>query len=233
MSRGVLHTFYCSKEWKTFRDVIIQERGKNGIKCQECGRYILKGKEIHIHHSPVELTEYNYTDADIALNPDNVMLVCKECHDKLHGRFCTGSKKKKNGVYLVYGPPMAGKSTYVRQHMKYGDMVIDIDAIASAISYMDMHDKPDNLRYNVFAIKNELINQIKTRYGSFKSAWIIGGYPNCADRDRIVSETGAEVIFVEATREECMTRLDACGGYRSVHKKEWSSYIDKWFEMHT
>ena len=38
-----------------------------------------------------------------------------------------------------------------------------VDAIAMAISYMDMHDKPDNLKYNVFAIRNELIKQIKTR----------------------------------------------------------------------
>jgi hypothetical protein len=35
--------------------------------------------------------------------------------------------------YVVYGPPAAGKTTWVAERAKDGDLVIDIDALADAI----------------------------------------------------------------------------------------------------
>ena len=32
------------------------------------------------------------------------------------------------------------------------------------------------LRYNVFCYKESIIDNIRTRYGGFRTAWIIGGY---------------------------------------------------------
>lgn len=230
MSEGVLHKFYCSKEWRNFREAIIQERSKEGIKCEICKRYIFKSEEIHIHHTPIELTEQNYKDKTISLNPDNVKLTCKACHDKEHNRFCGGHKKKENGIYIVCGPPMAGKTTYVKQNMAAGDIVLDMDKLYAAVSFLDMYDKPDNLKYNVFAIKNLIVNQIKTRYGNFKNAWIIGGYANRVERERIAYDLGAEIILIDATKEECMKRLECCGDYRQSHRGEWAGYVEKWFE---
>ncbi|WP_165683056.1 AAA family ATPase, partial [Mycobacteroides abscessus] len=45
-------------------------------------------------------------------------------------------------LYLVTGPPAAGKSTWVRQHAKHGDITIDYDAIASVLTPAggDPHD---------------------------------------------------------------------------------------------
>lgn len=229
MSEGVLHKFYCSKNWKDFRNVIIQERSKEGIKCEICGRFIFSSEEIHIHHTPIELTEHNYLDKMISLNPENVKLTCKSCHDKEHNRFC-GYKKKANSVYVVCGPPMSGKTTYVEQNMSPGDLVIDMDKLYAAVSLREMYNKPDNLKYNVFAIKNLLINQIKTRYGNFKSAWIIGTYANSVERERLANDLGAEIIILDVCKEECIVRLDNCKDYRAIHKAEWISYIENYFE---
>lgn len=43
-------------------------------------------------------------------------------------------------LYLVTGPPAAGKTTWVRQRAKHGDITIDYDAIASTLT-PQAHDR--------------------------------------------------------------------------------------------
>lgn len=233
MSTGALHTFYCSKDWVSFRQRVINDRGRNGIICEECGRYILVDREIHIHHTPIELTEKNYTDKSISLNPANVKMVCQSCHNRVHGRF--GGTRKQNGrrVYLVYGAPMSGKTTLVRMSMEAGDIVVDMDMLYEAVSGRACYDKPGCLKYNVFGIRDKLLEQIRTRYGNWRNAWVIGGYPNVAQRQQLVRDLGAEEIFVDIPKEVCVQRLEACKDYRGKCRGEWRSYIDKWFETYT
>lgn len=227
MSKGILHSFYNSKEWLAFRYDIIDKRG---TICQDCNKKIFESRDIQIHHTPIELTEDNFKDVNISLNPDNVRLICSRCHNKAHGRFVGGIKKKPRGIYLVCGAPLSGKTSYVIENMTQGDMVVDIDRLYEAVSLQDRYDKPDNLKYNIFAIKNTLIDNIKTRYGNFKSAWVVGGYPNKVERERLATELGAQVILIECSKEECIKRLENSNDYRQRNKTEWIRYIDDYFE---
>lgn len=231
MSTGVLKRFYNSDEWKIFRQQIILSRRKNGkVVCENCGKNIVISKHIQVHHLE-ELTEDNYKDVNISLNPDNVKVWCHICHNKHHKRFCGGGhKRKEKAVYIIYGPPMSGKSSYVIEHMEPGDIVVDIDKLYAAVSFMDEYDKPDNLKYNVFSIRNHIIDNIRTRYGGFRTAWIVGGYANKFERERLANELGAKLILINATKKECIDRLDTCNDYRQEHKEEWISYINKWFD---
>lgn len=231
MSTGVLHKFYCSKAWLSFRQMIIQDRSKEGVKCEICGRLILRQDEIHIHHTPIELTEQNYIDRQISLNPDNVKMVCKECHDKEHNRFCKGAKRNKEySRHIVCGPPCSGKTTYVKRHMSTGDIVVDMDTLFKSMSGLELYNKPDNLKFNVLAVKNQIIGQIEKHYGNFKGAWIIGAYPNIVEREQLAERLGAEVVLMQTSKEECIARLAKCKDYRVEHRKEWETYIEKWFE---
>lgn len=38
-------------------------------------------------------------------------------------------------VHIVYGPPLAGKSTFVRENMGPDDLVFDMDAVQNALCY--------------------------------------------------------------------------------------------------
>ncbi len=228
MAQEFSKKFYKSKEWLDLREQIILERGAT---CTMCGEVIVESKFIQLHHIE-ELSPDNINDRNITLNPDNLQVLCQVCHNKLHGRYCKGALRniKPKRINIVYGPPMAGKTSLVREHIQPGDLVIDMDRLYKAISFMSEYDKPNAIKFNVMAVRNLLIDQVKTRYGNFKNAWIVGGYANKVDRERLASELGAELIFVEADKEDCYYRLKYCNDYRQRHQEEWKQYIDAWFE---
>lgn len=48
---------------------------------------------------------------------------------------------------VVTGPPCSGKSHYIRQRAKHGDVVIDLDHLAAALTPTDdVHDYPEHVR---------------------------------------------------------------------------------------
>ena len=95
--------------------------------------------------------------------------------------------------------------------MKHGDIVLDIDALWQAITFQDEYVKPNNCRFNVFKLRDELLDQIKTRYGKWNDAYIIGGYPDKYERERLAQSIGAELIYCESTKEECIARAIETG----------------------
>lgn len=222
-----LKSFYNSKEWKTFRLMLINER-KN--KCSHCGNIIADSSKITGHHK-IELTAENAKDYNISLNPELVELVCHDCHNKTHNRFGYRKPAQKK-VYLVYGPPLSGKTTLVMERKSRDDIVVDIDRIYEAITLLPAFEKPSHLIGNVMSMHNALIDNIRTRYGKWNNAWIIGGYPDKYKRNRLAEDVGAEIILCDVSKEECLVRLEKDKD-RNYLKDKWTKYIDDWFEKHT
>lgn len=220
---SILQQFYNSKEWRNLRLLLIAERGN---KCQQCGNIIPRAIDIIGHHK-TELTPENMQDNNISLNPDNILLVCKHCHDTvLHKRFNSGGGRH---VYLVYGAPLSGKTTFVYQRMTRGDIVVDIDKLYEAVSLLPMYDKPNNLFNNVIGIHNLLIDNIKTRLGKWNNAWIVGGYADKYKREKLANELGAELVFIDVSKDECISRLRGIEGLQ-YRQDEYIKHINKWFE---
>ena len=73
--------FYKSILWRQTRDAYFRKAG--GL-CEVC---LAKGLIVpgEIVHHKVELTAENIDDPTVALNFDNLQLVCRECHADLHG----------------------------------------------------------------------------------------------------------------------------------------------------
>lgn len=221
---AILKSFYASERWQKFRLAIISERGS---RCEHCGDIVTRPGELTLHHI-IELTPENVHDVNISLNPDNILVVHHDCHNKIHYRF--GHKPEKN-AYIVFGPPMSGKTSYVKEHMIRGDMIVDMDKLYAAVSFLPYYDKPDNLYNNVRVIHNTLIDNIKTRFGKWNNAWIIGGYADKYKRERLAEELGAEIIFCDVSKEECYRRLKLDED-RKYRQDEWKGYIDKWFDKY-
>ena len=224
---AILNDFYASDKWISFRLGLIAERGPT---CHECEKIMAKAREIIGHHK-TELTPENVHDAMISLNPDNVDLVCFDCHNVIHKRFGYQIKKSERNVYIVYGPPMAGKQDFVQGRVQRGDLVVDMDRLYYAVSMLPDYDKPDSLLGNVRGIHNLLLDNIKTRYGKWGNAWVIGGYADKYKREKIVNDLGAELVFCNVSREECLRRLKV-DEERKKQKDEWTRYINTWFDRY-
>ena len=219
-----LYDFYRSKEWEGLRALLINERvNEEGfVVCAHCGRPIVKAYDIIGHHIE-ELTEENYHDAAISLNPENIVLVHHKCHNKIHNKLSYSGRK----VFVVYGSPLSGKSSFVAEAMEEGDLVIDMDNLWQCVSGCERYTKPKRLNAVVFSMRDNLLESVKYRRGKWMNAYIIGGYPFKAERDRLLDTLGAREVFIDTSKEICLERLAACQDGRN--KEEWAKYIDQWW----
>ena len=218
-----LYNFYRSKEFVNFRLNIIHERTQSDgfIYCENCGKPIVKAYDCIAHHS-IELTEQNYTDYNISLNPELIMLVHHRCHNIIHNKLSTSCRQ----VYIVYGSPLSGKSSYVAESMNEGDLVIDMDNIWQCVSGCNRYVKPNRLKSVVFGVRDNLLDSVKYRRGKWLNAYIIGGYPYQAERERLLNTLGAREIYIDTDKDTCIKRLYECED-RDV--SEWQKYIDDWW----
>jgi hypothetical protein len=217
----VIKTFLASETWQKFRLLIVSQRG---LICEHCGNLVTRAKELTLHHI-IELTPENVHDVLISLNPGNVLVVHHDCHNKIHKRF---GYHPEHNVFVVFGPPLSGKSSFVQEYMGRGDLVVDMDRLYSSVSMLPDYDKPDNLLANIRGIHNLLIDNIKTRYGKWNKAWVIGGYADKYKREKLADDLGAELIFCDVSKDECLRRLEVDEA-RRYRQDEWRVYIEKWF----
>lgn len=225
---NTLSDFYRSKEWADFRKVIIAERtAADGFVYDEItGKPIVKAYDVILHHKQ-ELTLENVNDCNVTLNPDNIMVVSFKTHNALHARY--GSYTRH--TYLVFGCPLSGKSTYVKERAGIHDLIIDVDKIYACISNNPQYIKSGRLYDCMDAVKQTLFDCIRYRRGKFINAFIIGGYPYKGERERLCVELGAEEVFIECDKETALSRLASCNDGRDV--KEWTNYINQWFERYS
>lgn len=219
-----LYNFYRSKEWERLLAVLKIDRAVDGqIICEHCGKPIIKAYDCIGHHK-TPLTEENYTDAEIALNPDNIALVHHRCHNLIHNKLAHTQRQ----VFLVWGAPLSGKTSYVKDAAVEGDLIVDIDSIWECVSGCERYEKPQRLKSVVFAVRDTLIDCVRYRRGKWQNAYIIGGYPYKSERERLATELGAREIMIEATKEECRGRLKE---NEKRDQKEWEKYIENWFNQ--
>lgn len=225
-----LDNFYTSNEWRDLLKIIRSERvNEEGFNvCEYCGRRIMRAYDCIGHHKE-ELTNDNVNDVSVSLNSDNVILVHHKCHNIIHDKL----GYKRRGVYLVYGSPMAGKRSYVEDVRCSGDIVIDLDSIWQCVTGNDRYIKDNRARAVVFAVRDTLLECVKYRRGKWVNAYIIGGYPLVGERERLCKELGAEEIYIDTSKEECLHRLCSLHENDARACDEYQQYIFEWWEKYT
>lgn len=223
-----LYNFYRSKEWEGLLKILKNDPKRmdeyGAIVCEYCHKPIVRAYDCIGHHK-IELTEENYTDHNISLNPDNIVFVHHKCHNYIHNKL--GYKQRQ--VFIVWGSPLSGKSTYTSEAAVEGDLIIDIDSIWECVSGCKRYVKPNRLKSIVFSVRDNLLESVQYRRGKWLNAYIVGGYPYKAERDRLIDRLGAREIFIDTTKETCLERLASCQD-RDI--KEWEKYINDWWLQH-
>lgn len=209
--------FYHSKEWQQFREYAITKKlaEKGEIICASCGKAILNKGDIIAHHKK-RLTNENYNDLSIALNLDNIEFLHKECHEMEHGRRLRFGVK---GVYLVYGAPLSGKSTIVREQANGDDFIVDFNSIQDCVGI----ERSRALLSPALQIREFCFSLIERRVGVWRRAFVVGGYPDSNERERLIERLGATPVFIDVSQEECLKRA------KNDNEKTW---VKKWFETY-
>ena len=234
--------FYRGQDWANCKAQVTQERLKGGaLYCEHCGKIILKSfnpnernnKNAVVYHHIKELNNFNVNDASISINPKNIMVVHWQCHNEIHQRFTGGYQRPERKVYIITGASCSGKTTWVRDRVQAGDIVLDIDDIWQTISGMPRYVKPNSLKPIVFNLRNEIKDQIAKGAGTWRNAFIIESLPVATDRKREVEKYKAhnvELITMEATREECLQRLYTDPNGRDI--KSYEEYINEYYDSY-
>ena len=219
-----LDNFYRSKEWQRFREVVIADRlTEDGYIIDEVtGKPIVNAYDIILHHT-IFLTEDNVNDYNISLNPDLIQIVSHKTHNRIHNKL--GYTKRE--IFLVYGSPLAGKSTYVSSVAEPGDFIVDLNNIWQCVSINGVH--ANKLKSVVFSVRDKLLEDVKYRLGHWDNCYIVGGYPLISERERICKDLGAREIFIDTPKEECLKRLEESDLDQEAYKK----YIEDWWRKYT
>jgi 5-methylcytosine-specific restriction endonuclease McrA len=95
MAKPFARKFYSSKAWQSCRNEYAKRRG---YLCEDClRRGIYEPGEI-VHHV-IELDPINIERPEVALNFDNLELLCRDCHARRHeqsgGRWSEVNRRKR------------------------------------------------------------------------------------------------------------------------------------------
>lgn len=225
-------TFYKSKEWERFRQIIIADSTADDgyVYCSLCGKPIVKKYDLIIDHID-PITEANVNDVTVTLNPDNVRCMHFKCHNRRHERFGKNNYMNKvKHVYIVYGAPLSGKSSWVNEVATPNDIVVDMDNIYQMISTNSRYIKPNRLNGVAFSVRDHLYDMIRYRSGKWNDAYIITGGARSGDRQRLKDRVNAdELIYIECDKQTCIDRLSS-----SLDKRgdEWLTYINEWYDAY-
>ena len=86
-TRSARALFYASQAWRILREQALERDHYECVWCREEGKVTTENLEVdHIK----ELEFY----PEFALDIDNLRTLCKECHNKRHGRFQFRKSKK-------------------------------------------------------------------------------------------------------------------------------------------
>lgn len=80
MARDFAKSFYRSRTWRKCQQAYVKQAGGLCERCLERG--IFRAGVI-VHHKN-HVTPETITDSNVLLNPDNLQLLCRDCHALMH-----------------------------------------------------------------------------------------------------------------------------------------------------
>lgn len=128
---------------------------------------------------------------------------------------------------VVYGPPGAGKTTYVEQQRKNGDLVWDWDAVSNTL-FGNLTRQKTGQQMRALAYLAAALRTWLATNDYAQDVWIIVSDRNVGDQ--IARQIKATTHAVEATKEECLERVRARDSGREYLESRLKA-IEDWFNV--
>ncbi|MCX4912823.1 hypothetical protein [Streptomyces sp. NBC_00687] len=126
-------------------------------------------------------------------------------------------------LFVVIGPPAGGKSTWVNDRASPGDIVIDYDRIARALTALsaDAHGHKRPLASVAFRAREAAISEA-LRHVATHDVYIIHSVPKPAQMEKY-RKAGAEVVVVDPGREVTEERC------RAERPENYMDGVKRWY----
>lgn len=110
-------------------------------------------------------------------------------------------------LYVVLGPPAAGKSTWVGQQAKPGDITVDFDRLANTLSIANTssHDHPPHIQF-VTRIARRAAIDAAVRFRNLIDVYVIHSKPSEKMMRRYKS-LGAEFVTIDPGEKIVLDRI--------------------------
>ena len=128
-------------------------------------------------------------------------------------------------TYVVHGPPLSGKSTYVQQHRGSNDLVFDFDLVMAALTGKPAHEHNEHLVSYVVDIRDLIIARLKSEE-NLDTAWIITTRVTDQLKQSLVG-LNAEYIEIKADIHTVKERLRQDPDGRDID--EWTQAINRYY----
>lgn len=131
------------------------------------------------------------------------------------------------GLIVVTGPPAGGKSTWVRQQAQAGDIIVDYDLLATALSApgADPHDHSKAVKDVTFRARGAAVREA-LKYTDTCDVYVIHSLPS-ADAAARYAEHNARIVPVDPGRDVVMGRI-------SRERPSWAVAVaERWYSQHS
>lgn len=206
-----------SDAWAKLRRMVLAEQPL----CPECEIYGKTEPAVHVDH----------IDNNASNNArENLVGLCHSHHSRKTWHEQRGIvylapllhpynlRQAKGETTIVCGPAGGGKTTYVKENAKPGDVYIDLDLIRESLP-------PSAQFHEVLAKRNQLLNALAD---TPRRAWFIVSSPINSERDWWARKLGTtDVRLLDTPIDVCIERINA--SRHGEHKTDSLMAARKWW----
>lgn len=179
---------------------------------------------------------------ELAFTLENLQSLCRACHALKTAR----ERGQASPIWLVCGPPAAGKTTYVLQRAQPTDLIVDFDGLLQACTLPREARLIDQKTLSGFApyIWAAYDAMIAQRESMIEGAhyhtkndvfmppmWIIGGMPDRKRRRNMAARLGASSLILAIPPDQCRRHL-MHDGARESQVEWWMERVDAWWHAY-